>query len=219
MRAVIAEDNYLLREGIERLLRGTDDVQVVGSCATYDELIETVRATRPDVVLTDIRMPPTNTDEGIRAAIEIRAEHPDTGVVVLSQHASPAYALALLDGDTSGLAYLLKDRISDLEQLLGAFRTVATGGSVIDPKVIEELISARHATSRSKLSQLTPRENEILREMAQGKSNAAIAASVFLNERSVEKHINAIFSKLHLTDEPDVNRRVKAVLVFLAEGS
>jgi DNA-binding NarL/FixJ family response regulator len=215
LSVIIAEDNYLLREGVERLLTSSGDIDVVATCGTYDELLGLVAEHQPDTVLTDIRMPPTNTDEGVRAALEIRVRHPRTGVVVLSQHASPAYAAALLGGDTSGLAYLLKDRVSDVEQLVAALRTVSTGGSMVDPKVVEELIVMRSASSRSGLSTLTAREAEVLREMAQGKSNSAIAASVFLNERSVEKHINAIFSKLHLADEPNVNRRVKAVLVHL----
>jgi DNA-binding NarL/FixJ family response regulator len=215
LTVVIAEDNYLVREGLERLLASVEDLAVVGSGGTYDELLDLVAAHRPDTVLTDIRMPPTNTDEGVRAALEIRRTHPDTGVVVLSQHASPAYVAGLLSGDTNGLAYLLKDRVSDVEQLVAALRTVSTGGSMIDPKVVEEFIATRSASARSGLSSLTTRESEILREMAQGKSNAAIAAAVFLNERSVEKYINSIFSKLHLADEPNVNRRVKAVLIHL----
>ncbi|MDP9075603.1 MAG: response regulator transcription factor [Actinomycetota bacterium] len=218
IRVVIAEDNYLVQQGIERLFSGCHEVEVVGVCRTYGELISMVENEKPDAVLTDIRMPPTGTDEGIRAALEIRASHPSTGVVVLSQYASAAYTMALLSGGTAGLAYLLKDRVSDLGQLLGAIRAVAAGGSVVDPKVVEELVAARQTSSRSPLSELTPRELEILGEMAQGKSNAAIAAAVYLNDRSVEKHINAIFTKLGLVDEPDVNRRVKAVVVFLSSG-
>jgi DNA-binding NarL/FixJ family response regulator len=215
LSVVIAEDNYLVREGLERLLSSVDELRVVGSCGTYDELLALVGEHEPDTVMTDIRMPPTNTDEGVRAALEIRRRHPRTGVVVLSQHASPAYVAGLLGGDTSGLAYLLKDRVSDIEQLVAALRTVSTGGSMVDPKVVEEFIATRSASARSGVSTLTSREAEILREMAQGKSNAAIAAAVFLNERSVEKYINSIFSKLHLADEPNVNRRVKAVLIHL----
>jgi DNA-binding NarL/FixJ family response regulator len=165
-------------------------------------------------------MPPTGTDEGIRAATRIRQSHPSTGVVVLSQYASPSYALALLQGGSDGRGYLLKDRVADADDLVDAVRTVAGGGSVIDPKVVEELVGARARSTGSVLDRLTPREREILSEMAQGKSNAAIAAALILSERAVEKHSNSIFSKLHLTEEPDVNRRVKAVLVHLAaEGS
>lgn len=216
---MIAEDNYLLREGIERLLGSVEGVDVVGSCAGYEELLATVDAHTPDAVITDIRMPPTNTDEGVRAALAIRAAHPATGVVVLSQYASPAYALALLGGSSTGIAYLLKDRVSDVDQITGALRAVVTGGSVVDPVVVEELIAARRVAADSPLADLTPRELDVLREMAQGKSNTAVAAAVFLSERSVEKHIGSIFAKLRLADEPDVNRRVKAVLLYLmADG-
>jgi DNA-binding NarL/FixJ family response regulator len=214
MRVVIADDSVLFREGIAGLLRQAG-FEVAGQSGTAEDLLLKVRSYTPDVAIVDIRMPPTNTDEGVRAALEIRRDHPSTGVVVLSQHASPAYVAGLLSGDTNGLAYLLKDRVSDVEQLVAALRTVATGGSMVDPKVVEEFIATRSASARSGLSSLTSREAEILREMAQGKSNAAIAAAVDLNERSVEKYINSIFSKLHLADEPNVNRRVKAVLIHL----
>jgi len=215
---VVADDSYLLREGVCRLLAAQDDFEVAGSCGTYDELIAMVGELDPAVVVTDIRMPPTLTDEGIRAAAALRSSHPEVGVVVLSQYASPAYALALLEGGSERRAYLLKDRVADADDLVDAVRAVAGGGSVIDPKVVEQLVSAKSRTSRSPLEHLTKREREILEEMAQGKSNAAIAATLVLSERAVEKHINSIFSKLHLTEEPDVNRRVKAVLLFLSEG-
>jgi DNA-binding NarL/FixJ family response regulator len=218
IRVVVAEDSYLLREGVCRLVGAHDDMDVVGSCGDLDELLALVEATRPDVVITDIRMPPTGTDEGVRAAGLLRISHPATGVVVLSQFASPSYALALLEHGSEGRAYLLKDRVADADDLVDAVRTVAGGGSVIDPKVVEELVSARSRSARSPIEYLTAREREILGEMAQGKSNAAIAATLVLSERAVEKHINSIFSKLHLTEEPDVNRRVKAVLVYLAAG-
>ena len=220
IRVVVADDNYLLREGVLRLVDAQQDLSVVGVASSYQELLDVVDAEGPDVVVTDIRMPPTGSDEGIRAAARIRQSHPATGVVVLSQFASPSYALALLEGGSDGRAYLLKDRVADADDLVDAVRTVAGGGSVIDPKVVEELVGARARTASSPLERLTPREREILGEMAQGKSNAAIAASLILSERAVEKHTNSIFSKLHLTEEPDVNRRVKAVLVHLsAEGS
>jgi len=220
IRVVVADDNYLLREGVLRLVDAQQDLSVVGVASSYQELLDVVDAEGPDVVVTDIRMPPTGSDEGIRAAARIRQSHPATGVVVLSQFASPTYALALLEGGSDGRAYLLKDRVADADDLVDAVRTVAGGGSVIDPKVVEELVGARARTASSPLERLTPREREILGEMAQGKSNAAIAASLILSERAVEKHTNSIFSKLHLTEEPDVNRRVKAVLVHLsAEGS
>ena len=216
----MADDNYLLREGVLRLVDAQQDLSVVGVAGSYEELLDMVDAEGPDVVITDIRMPPTGTDEGIRAAARIRQSHPTTGVVVLSQFASPSYALALLEGGSDGRAYLLKDRVADADDLVDAVRTVAGGGSIIDPKVVEELVGARSRAASSPLERLTPREREILSEMAQGKSNAAIAAALILSERAVEKHTNSIFSKLHLTEEPDVNRRVKAVLVHLsAEGS
>ena len=218
VRVVVADDNYLVREAVSRLLGAEDDIDVVGACATLDELLAVADETDPDVVVTDIRMPPTGTDEGIRAAARLRTSHPNTGVVVLSQYATPSYAVALLDGGSEGRAYLLKDRVHDADDLIDAVRAVARGGSVIDPKVVEEIVSARARVPASPLEHLTTREREILAEVAQGKSNAAIAGSLYLSERAVEKHINSILSKLHLTAEPDVNRRVKAVLVYLAAG-
>ena len=216
LRVVVADDNYLVRQGVTGLIEAESELTVVGVAGTFDELIEVVDATTPDVVITDIRMPPTGTDEGVRAAALIRQLHPETGVVVLSQYASPSYALALLEHGSDGRAYLLKDRVADADDLADAVRTVARGGSVIDPKVVEELVNARARMAASPIERLTPRERQILSEMAQGKSNAAIASTLILSERAVEKHINSIFSKLHLTEEPDVNRRVKAVLVYLA---
>ncbi|MGH9117340.1 MAG: LuxR C-terminal-related transcriptional regulator [Acidimicrobiales bacterium] len=217
IRVVVAEDNTLLRDGLTRLIDADPELELAGTCGTLEELLALTAEVKPDVVLTDIRMPPTGTDEGIRAAAAIRASAPDIGVVVLSQFASPAYALSLLDSGSEGRAYLLKDRVADVDDVLAAIRTVAYGGSVIDPKVVEELVSARRRAERSSpLDFLTPRERETLDEMATGKSNAAIAAALVLSERAVEKHINSIFSKLNLTEEPDVNRRVKAVLLYLA---
>lgn len=220
IRIVLAEDNYLVREGVERLMHAHGDVEVVAACSDYDGLLAAVEADPPDVVVTDIRMPPTGTDEGIRAAAVLRDRFPDVGVVVLSQYAEPAYALALLDGGSQGRAYLLKERVSDVDQLVAAIHEVARGGSVIDPVVVDALVEARANAAGSPLSHLTPREREILAEMAQGKNNAAVAASLVLSERAVEKHINSIFAKLALSQEPDVHRRVKAVLLFLsAHGS
>jgi DNA-binding NarL/FixJ family response regulator len=216
LRVIVAEDNTLLRDGLTRLIDAAPDLELAGTCGSLDELLALTASERPDVVLTDIRMPPTGTDEGIRAAAAIRRSAPEIGVVVLSQFASPAYALSLLDAGSEGRAYLLKDRVSDVDDLLYAIKTVAEGGSVIDPKVVDELVGARRRAERSPLDFLTPRERETLSEMATGKSNAAIAASLVLSERAVEKHINSIFSKLNLTEEPDVNRRVKAVLLYLA---
>jgi DNA-binding NarL/FixJ family response regulator len=215
IRIVLAEDNTLLREGIRSLIEAQEGLELVGIADDYDSLLGLVEAEQPDVVLTDIRMPPTGTDEGIRAANHLRATRPTVGVVVLSQYASRAYALGLLEGGSEGRAYLLKERVADVEELVTAIRQVAAGGSVIDPKVVEALVAAGARHVRSDLDQLTPRERETLSEMAQGKNNAAVAASLVLSERAVEKHINSIFSKLGLTEEHDVNKRVKAVLLHL----
>ena len=216
IRVVLAEDNVLLRDGLARLIDAQDDLSVVGVAGDLPSLIELVEREQPTVVVTDIRMPPTGTDEGIRAAASIRADHPEIGVVVLSQYANPSYALDLLGGGSEGRAYLLKERVSDVDELVDAIRQVADGGSVIDPKVVESLVTATRTRSTSDLDRLTPREGEILQEMATGKSNAAIAATLILSERAVEKHTNSIFSKLGLSEEKNVNRRVKAVLLYLA---
>jgi DNA-binding NarL/FixJ family response regulator len=217
IRVVLAEDSFLVRESVVRLLATDPGIEVVTACADLDELLAAVDADPPDVVITDIRMPPTGTDEGIRAAQSLRETHPGIGVVVLSQFIEPGYALTLLEHGSGGRAYLLKERVSDLDQLVEAIRNVASGGSVIDPKVVDALVAARAAPADGPLDRLTPRELETLGEMAQGKNNAAIAASLVLSDRAVEKHINAIFSKLGLSEEPDVHRRVKAVLLYLSE--
>ena len=217
LRVVFAEDNYLVREGTVALLSSVDDVEVVGTAAAYDELITAVETGSPDAVLTDIRMPPTGTDEGVRAANELRIRAPGTGVVVLSQYVEPGYALALLEHGSEGRAYLLKERVSDIEQLRQAIDGVAHGGSVIDPKVVEVLVEARTRSHESPLRFLTPREQEVLAEMAQGRNNAGIADALGLSERAVEKHINSVFAKLALSEEPDSHRRVKAVLLYLSD--
>ena len=218
VRVVLADDALLVREGVIRLLEGEDGVDVVGACGDFDSLIALVDAEKPDVVLTDIRMPPTGTDEGIRAAAHIRDQYPAMGVVVLSQYVDPGYALALLDRGSEGRAYLLKERVSDVDQLVAAIHAVAAGGSVIDPKVVDALVSARSRARESPVRLLTPREREILAAMAEGKTNAAIAATLVLSEKAVEKHINSMFSKLGLTEFKETHRRVKAVLLYLAEG-
>ncbi|HEX2273428.1 MAG TPA: response regulator transcription factor [Acidimicrobiales bacterium] len=216
LRLVLAEDNYLLRAGVSRLIEAQPDVELVAACEDFDSLIAAVEAHRPDVVLTDIRMPPEWSDEGIRAADHVRRTLPEAGVVVLSQYADPQYALQVLEKGSRGRAYLLKESVSDLDQLLAAIHEVAHGGSVIDPKVIDALVAAR-SRAPSPLRDLTVRESEVLSEMAQGKNNAAIAASLRLSERAVEKHINSLFSELGLSEERDVHRRVKAVLLFLSD--
>jgi DNA-binding NarL/FixJ family response regulator len=206
LRIVFAEDNYLVREGTAALLHEAEDVAIVGTAASYDELLAAVADQTPDAVLTDIRMPPTGTDEGIRAARQIRAEHPDTGVVVLSQYADEAYVYDLL-----------KERVADLDEVVRALHEVSRGGSVLDPKVVESLVAAKDRLAHSPLAQLTDREREVLSLMAQGMNNASIAKALFLTDRAVEKHINSMFHKLGLTEEPDVHRRVMAVLAFLRE--
>jgi DNA-binding NarL/FixJ family response regulator len=217
LRVVFAEDNYLVREGTVALLSSVDDVELVGTAEAYDELIAAVEAASPDAVLTDIRMPPTGTDEGIRAAKAIRASHPEVGVVVLSQFADEEYAYELLKDGAEGLGYLLKERVADVDEVVRALNEVARGGSVLDPKVVESLVAAKDRMAHSPLASLTDREREVLGHMAQGQNNAAIAKSLFLTERAVEKHINSLFHKLDLTEEPDVHRRVMAVLAFLRE--
>jgi DNA-binding NarL/FixJ family response regulator len=218
IRLVLAEDHFLVREGIRRLLETQPDLEVTAVCSDLDSLLAAVEAEKPDVVVTDIRMPPGDADEGIQAAERLRETDPDIGVVVLSQYANPSYALALLEGGSAGRSYLLKERVQDVEQLVSAIQTVAEGGSVIDPKVVEALVSENARGEESRLNQLTSRERDVLREMAAGKSNAAIGESLFLAERSVEKVIHSIFLKLGLTWETSVHKRVKAVILFLSEG-
>jgi DNA-binding NarL/FixJ family response regulator len=219
IRVVLAEDSYLVREGVRRLLETEPDIELVDVCEDYDSLLEAISSADPDVVLTDIRMPPTGTDEGIRAAEWLREAHPAAGVVLLSQYADPGYALAFLEHGTKGRAYLLKERVSDLDQLLAAIREVARGGAVIDPKVVEVLVAARSRAAQSPLSRLTPREHQVLALLAEGRSNAAVAEALVLSERAVEKHINSIFAKLGLPEAREAHRRVKAVLLFLAQQS
>jgi DNA-binding NarL/FixJ family response regulator len=218
IRVVLAEDNTLLREGIAGLLERADAIELVGTAVDRPTLEALVEQASPDVVVTDIRMPPGNTDEGIQAAERLRETHPGVGVVVLSQYATPSYALALLDRGSAGRAYLLKERVEDVEQLVAAIRTVADGGSVIDPKVVDALVAENARRGDSPINELTPRERDVLREMAEGKNNAAIAQSLVLSERSVEKVIHSIFLKLGLTWETAVHRRVKAVILYLAES-
>ena len=218
IKVVIAEDNALLREGIGRVVSEQADMKLLGAAGDLDGLRSLIGDGDPDVVVTDIRMPPTSTDEGVRVATELRETRPGIGVVVLSQHGDPAYAVALLEGGTGGRAYLLKDRVADVDELLVAIREVAAGRSVVDPLIIESLVIANRRAAPSDLDRLTARELEVLEQMAQGKSNAAIAATLYLSERAIEKHSNAIFSKLGLAEEVDLNRRVKAVLLYLAEG-
>jgi DNA-binding NarL/FixJ family response regulator len=217
IRVALAEDSLIVREGIQQLLASASDVEIVASCGDLDSLIEAVEAKHPDVVLTDIRMPPSETDEGIQVAAELRGSHPEIGVVVLSQYSEPGYALALLESGSDRRAYLLKERVHDRAQLLSTIRAVADGGSVIDPKIVDVLVAAKARAEQSPLEELTPREYEVLSEIAQGKSNTAIAESLVLTKRAVEKHINSIFMKLDLADVDDIAKRVKATLMFLSD--
>jgi DNA-binding NarL/FixJ family response regulator len=217
IRVVIAEDSYVMREFLAGTLSSTEGIELLAVCVNATELRTAIETWSPDVVVTDIRMPPSHSEEGIRVARELRATHPEVGVVVLSQYAEPAYALALLDGGSARRAYLLKERIRDREELLHAIRCVHEGTSVIDPMIVEVLIEARSRAAESQLAQLTARERELLAQIAMGKSNGAIAEELVLTKRAVEKHVNSIFSKLDLPEDQDVSRRVKATLIYLAE--
>jgi DNA-binding NarL/FixJ family response regulator len=219
IRVAVAEDSLLMREGIVRVLGLSDEVVVVAECGDLPELNRAIADHSPDVVVTDVRMPPTNSDEGIQAAMELRRSNPTLGVVVLSQYAEPAYAAALLAEGSAGRAYLLKDGISQPGQLVAAVKAVAAGSSVVDPVIVEALVRDRRRHIPSPLSDLTEPERLVLDEIALGKSNAAISRALFLSERTVEKHINSLFGKLGLGVEPDINRRVMAVLLKLrSEG-
>jgi len=215
IRIVLGEDSFLVREGIASVLRNLDDVELVETAGDLDELRASVEQTKPDVVVTDIRMPPSNTDEGIQFADELRTSHPDVGVVILSQHAEPRYAMALLSGGSGRRAYLLKERLTDEAELNQAVHNVAAGQSLIDPRVVEKLVTAREKWD-SELGNLTPREFEILGLIAQGRSNRWIASHLTITKRAVERHINAIFLKLDLGEPEEVNRRVQAALLYLS---
>jgi DNA-binding NarL/FixJ family response regulator len=216
IRLVIADDNLIAREGIHQILAAEHDLEIVASVGDFDELLDAVERERPDVVLTDIRMPPTLSDEGIRFANRVRDTHPEVGVIVLSQYEEPGYALTLLELGSDRRGYLLKERVHDRSQLRSAIDAVVQGGAMIDPKLVDALVSGKARVERSPLAELTPRELEVLAEIAQGKSNAAIAESLVLTKRAVEKHINAIFLKLDLAVADDVSKRVKAALLFLS---
>jgi DNA-binding NarL/FixJ family response regulator len=215
LRVVFAEDNYLVRAGTTALFAEVGEVELVRVVERPHELITAVGDLKPDAVLTDIRMPPTHTNEGIIAAKRIRNEYPGTGVVVLSQYVEPDYAYELLADGVAGLGYLLKERIAQVDELVRALQDVCRGGSVLDPKVVEGLLTRRSAEAASPLNGLTEREREVLEQMATGRSNAAIAGQLYLSDRAVEKHIGSLFQKLNLPPEGDVNRRVAAVLTFL----
>jgi DNA-binding NarL/FixJ family response regulator len=218
IRVVVAEDAFLAREAIEQVLSRAPDVDVMDVCEDRYSLLAAIDEHHPQAVVTDIRMPPTGTDEGIQVAQTVRQTYPDMGVVVLSQFVEPTYALSLLESGSAGRAYLLKERIHDGEQLIRAIKAVVAGESVIDPKVVDALVEAQARHQNSPVAQLSEREAEVLAEIAQGKSNSAIAESLFLTKRAVEKHINSIFLKLDLRDADDVSRRVKATLMYLADA-
>jgi DNA-binding NarL/FixJ family response regulator len=213
LRVVFADDNYLVREGVAALLTEAEGIELVGTAADPHSLLKSVSENSPDAVLTDIRMPPTQTNEGIIAAKRIRAEHPRVGVVVLSQYVEEDYAFELLADGVAGLGYLLKERVSDLDELVRALHEVARGGSVLDPKVVEALLARK--SSDAPLLGLTEREREVLQEMATGRNNTLIARTLFMSDRAVEKHIGSVFQKLGLVDGHEVNRRVMAVLAYL----
>jgi len=216
IRVVVGEDSFLIREAITSLLESTEGIELVAACEDVDALRETIEAERPDVVLTDIRMPPTHHDEGIKLATELRKTRPEIGVVVLTQHAEPGYAALLFDSGSEGRAYLLKESLKDRAELVRALRAVAGGGSVVDPLVVEQLLAARTRREDSRLASLTRRELEILGLIAEGRSNAAIAERLFVTKRAVERHINSIFLKLGLREAENVSRRVKAALLYLS---
>ncbi len=216
LRVVVADDSLLVREGVRALLSDQPDLSVIGLAADHGELLRSVEELAPDVVVTDICMPPTNTDEGVRAALTLRVSHPTVGVVVLSQYDDPAHATALLQDGVAGRAYLLKERVAQPGQLADAVRAVASGGSVIDPRIVESMLAARSRPAGSALRHLTGRERQVLAEMATGANNGTIADRLFVTVRAVERHINSIFAKLGLVEEGEVHRRVRAVLLYLA---
>jgi DNA-binding NarL/FixJ family response regulator len=217
IRVAVGEDSLIVREGLQQLLGSSPGIEVVAACGDLDSLLEAVDEQDPDVVLTDIRMPPSETDEGIQIAARLRQSHPGIGVVVLSQYSEPTYVLSLLESGSDRRGYLLKERVHNRGELVSAIDAVAQGGSVIDPKIVEVLVTAKARAERSPLSELTPREREVLAEIAEGKNNTAIAESLVLTKRAVEKHINSIFMKLGLATSDDVSKRVMATLLFLSE--
>lgn len=217
IRVVLADDSLLVREGLERVLAGEPKLVLAAACEDMPSLLDAIEAERPDVVVTDIRMPPTESDEGIQVAARLRESRPEIGVIVLSQYSEPSYVLALLERGSDRRGYLLKERVHDRAQLVSAVETVAGGGSVVDPRVVEVLVASKARAAGSPLADLTPREREVLAQIAEGKSNSAIADSLVLTKRAVEKHINAIFLKLNLSEAEDVSKRVMAALTFLAD--
>lgn len=215
LRIVFADDNYLVREGVSALLGQIDELELVETVDAPDRLLKAVAIHRPDAVLTDIRMPPSHTMEGIVAAKQIRTQHPGTGVVVLSQYVEPDYAFALLEDGVAGLGYLLKERVTQLDELVRALHEVSRGGSALDPKVVEGLMARKADEQESRLLGLTEKERSVLESMATGRNNATIAKTLYMSERAVEKHISSVFQKLGLVEEAEINRRVMAVLAYV----
>jgi DNA-binding NarL/FixJ family response regulator len=215
---VLAEDNYLIRAGTAALLAAVPGVSLAATACDADELLATVEERQPDVVITDVRMPPTHTTEGLVAAIAIRERYPEVGVILLTQFTDPDYAHQLLRHGAAGVGYLLKERIADIDELARSLRQVAAGGSALDPELVEALLDRRAKERDSPVATLSPREREVLEQMAQGKNNAAIGRSLFLSERAVQKHINSLFAKLDLNHHDDAHRRVLAVLTYLDSG-
>ena len=218
IRVVLAEDSFLVREGVRRVLESSDQVEVVATCGDLGEAVAAIDDNRPDVVLTDIRMPPTRKDEGIQIARHCRAAHSTTGVVLLSQYVEPSYVRILLDQGTEGRGYLLKEHLADLDDLLVAITSVARGGSAIDPKVVQSLVQARALDDDSRMERLSPRERQVLALIAEGRTNTAVAQQLVISQHAVEKHINSIFSKLNLSGDQELHPRVRATLMYLAEG-
>jgi DNA-binding NarL/FixJ family response regulator len=218
IRLVLAEDNFLVREGVARMIAATDDMQVLASCEDLPSAIATIDELVPDVVLTDIRMPPTHNDEGVRVAKHCRDKHPQIGVLLLSQYAEPGYIKQLLTQGTEGRGYLLKERIGNLDDLTSAIHAVASGESAIDPKVVESLVRGRARAGDTGIERLSPREKEVLAAIAEGRTNAAIADQLVISQHAVEKHINSIFAKLGLSGDQHSHPRVRAALMYLAEG-
>lgn len=217
IRVVIGEDSFIVREGLERVLAANSEIAVVGAADNYQGVLDVIEQAPPEVLVTDIRMPPTFDDEGVRLATHLRTTHPAIGVVLLSQYTNPEFALRLFEGGSEGRAYLLKEHVASESQLAGAIMTVAAGGTAVDPVVVRTLVAGKAEQSDSRISGLTPREREVLAQVAEGQSNAAIGAALFLSKGAVEKHINSIFRKLNMPDESVVHRRVFAALVFIAE--
>lgn len=216
VRVLLGEDNTLLREGMRGILSSADGLELVGTGADLASVLEAVDATDPDVVLTDIRMPPSHTDEGVQVARYCRARHPGTGVVLLSQFVDPGYVRSLLTSGSAGRGYLLKERVGEVDELLVAVRTVAAGGSVVDPSVLEQLVSLGRRRGDENVTRLSGRELEVLAEMARGHNNASIANTLFITQRAVEKHINSIFGKLGVGEGDQTHPRVRAVLLYLS---